>query len=475
LRFSFPVLVTPGANYQTIMPSIGKPSEDGYLVRIDANLVRGDGSVPPVDLIHLHHAVWLAVQPPVAVTPFFGVGEEKTVMTLPDGYGWRVRPVDTWLLNYMIHNLTPVPETVHVVWDVDFVPREPAQRKGIVPAEPLAVEIRRDDRPLFPVFNVQRGFGKRNPATGRRECTYPRDRCAAFDPYGEPQPGNGKGYDFTVPRRLAGTIVSLIGHLHPGGLRDELSIVRTKRGKEVERPLFTFHARYYNRRKPVSWDFGMTVTPPRWRVRVRAGDRLRLNAVYDADYASWYEGMGIVYGFVALGDDTGVDPFRTQRFAHRGRVTHGHLPENGNFGGEFVRALPKRNGPLVRSIDISNFTFGAGDLSRAATAGIPRVRADGFLTFRNYDALVGIWHTITTCRAPCSGTTGVGYPIADASPPLDSLELGWTPPPIDSTQASGQGTDYTVHPRRDGLESGRTYTYFCRVHPFMRGAFKVVK
>jgi len=26
-----------------------------------------------------------------------------------------------------------------------------------------------------------------------------------------------------------------------------------------------------------------------------------------------------------------------------------------------------------------------------------------------------------------------------------------------------------------GFKVGETYTYFCRIHPFMRGAFKVVQ
>jgi hypothetical protein len=28
--------------------------------------------------------------------------------------------------------------------------------------------------------------------------------------------------------------------------------------------------------------------------------------------------------------------------------------------------------------------------------------------------------------------------------------------------------------REDGFQVGQVYTYFCRIHPFMRGAFKVV-
>jgi hypothetical protein len=30
-------------------------------------------------------------------------------------------------------------------------------------------------------------------------------------------------------------------------------------------------------------------------------------------------------------------------------------------------------------------------------------------------------------------------------------------------------------PSKAGLRAGQTVTYYCRIHPFMRGAFKVVK
>ena len=34
---------------------------------------------------------------------------------------------------------------------------------------------------------------------------------------------------------------------------------------------------------------------------------------------------------------------------------------------------------------------------------------------------------------------------------------------------------FSLTPDKAGLQVGQTYTYFCRIHPFMRGAFKVVK
>jgi plastocyanin len=88
------------------------------------------------------------------------------------------------------------------------------------------------------------------------------------------------------------------------------------------------------------------------------------------------------------------------------------------------------------------------------------------LTFRNLDSDDTIWHTITACKEPCNKATGVAYPLANGRVDFDSGELGFGPK--FATAAANRDTWST--PRN--LNPG-TYTYFCRVHPFMRGAFKV--
>ena len=96
---------------------------------------------------------------------------------------------------------------------------------------------------------------------------------------------------------------------------------------------------------------------------------------------------------------------------------------------------------------------------------MPTVKAGPALTFNNTDAPLenGMWHTITSCKAPCDKATGIAYPLADADIQFDSGELGTSGPPT-----AGR-LDWTI-PRN--LPTG-TYTYFCRIHPSMRGAFRV--
>src|SRR5690606_35959461 len=115
---------------------------------------------------------------------------------------------------------------------------------------------------------------------------------------------------------------------------------------------------------------------------------------------------------------------------------------------------------------IEDYVYEFGDFSEGETE-VPLVRAGQSITFDNSpDAPLenGIWHTITSCKAPCNGATGIAYPLADAEVQFDSGQLGDAGQPTAGRLTWETPTD---------LEPG-TYTYFCRVHPFMRGAFRVV-
>ena len=47
------------------------------------------------------------------------------------------------------------------------------------------------------------------------------------------------------------------------------------------------------------------------------------------------------------------------------------------------------------------------------------------ITFDNFDAAdQNVWHSITACKAPCTGSTGIAYPLADADVQFDSGQLG---------------------------------------------------
>jgi plastocyanin len=230
----------------------------------------------------------------------------------------------------------------------------------------------------------------------------------------------------------------------------------------------------------------MTATKPSWRVGLKAGDTLNTTATYDTRKASWYESMGIMVVFYADGIVGGAkDPF-TQRVDTRGLVTHGHLAENDNHGGDPLSGLPDArdllDGTTPTNVDIKGYIYGKGDLSLTGTNGRPPVvRAGGSLKFTNLDATKAMtpsasaYHTITACKAPCSATTGIAYPLANADVQFDSGELGYGP----NLPIAGFGGKFTPAANRNTWKtpkslSAGTYTYFCRIHPFMRGAFRVV-
>jgi plastocyanin len=173
------------------------------------------------------------------------------------------------------------------------------------------------------------------------------------------------------------------------------------------------------------------------------------------------------------------DPF-TSAVDWHGWLTHGQLKENRHHGGEplgLPNAVKLLSGAPVGNVFIKDFIYGRGDLtSTGSRARPPVVQAGRRLRFTNLDALQGqpaqqsIYHTITACRAPCNRTAGIAYPLADADPGLnfDSGELGYGPSGI--TPAAQRNTWKTPKRLRPG-----TYTYFCRIHPFMRGAFRVTR
>src|SRR5205807_6546444 len=103
---------------------------------------------------------------------------------------------------------TPNPQVVWITYDVDYVPANTALARRIVPVHPIWMDVQ--NQKAYPVFDVLQGSGHH----GR--FTYPD---------GAP----------TAPRRNVwtanqdGTLVWTAGHVHPGGLWDDLFVQRGSR------------------------------------------------------------------------------------------------------------------------------------------------------------------------------------------------------------------------------------------------------
>jgi hypothetical protein len=463
LHFRYgPISVKPGSNLILAGPNMEKPSEDGYITRIAPNLKRTDGSIPPTNELHLHHGVWLNASKRDPATPafpfekFFASGEEKTIFTMPKPYGYFVKASDRWIMNYMIHDLVTKPFKVYITYDVDFVPANSATGKKMRPVVPVWMDVQNNH--AYPVFDVKRHSGRNG------KFTYPD-----MDPnaYGGGRPLN----QWKVDR--PGTLVGTAGHLHPGGLYEDLNVARG--GRSVR--LFRSQAKYWDPNGPVSWDMAMTHTPPKWRVHLNQGDVLSVHATYDTKHASWYEAMGIMIAYMSY-DTPGPDPFKTA-VATTGKVTHGHLKENNIYGGR-GRGMPNAAqlpGRFVKNnkIDIQGFKYFPGDLRASGSRSyVPEVKQGQSLQFVNGDGPPGlnfldqISHSITSCSFPCNRSTGISYPIPNGKGGFDSGQLGFGQPGL--TAFNNKQTWDTPANLRPG-----TYTFFCRIHPFMRGAFRVIK
>jgi hypothetical protein len=538
LRFVFgPITVKPGQNDLMIQPTIiEQPRYDGYITRFEPNLIDATGMAPPVETLHLHHGTWLNLPPgdEYGAGPFMASGEEKTIAYWPQGFGMKVLANDVWGFLYMVHNATASPTEVWITYDVDFVKAADAEAIQPDTGRPLITNTKNiwldvgggsfhpetETYPFNPVYNTQKGYGQDGA------CSFPEENCASFNSLGNVSAQQGKdvsqavaGKDWRIPQGFlgpsgVGTLVVMGGHLHPGGLLDRVSLVRDG----VEKDIHISDAVYWNEDdgtkvggKPTSWDFSMTGVSKDigWNILVKEGDIIRLNAVYETDVASWYENMGIVMSWVAPGDTSGVDVFApgvtfnktatgadgngypvTAKYPNghvapdcvpsatnvctRGQITHGQMQENANHGScdinNTCQGLTDKVGPLVERIDMAAFTYGVADFGVINANGIPQVKKNTPLLFTNLDTFDYMWHTATRCKEPCTGPTTVDFPIANGGTGIpgdvmdfDSSELGYGLYPA-------QRMDWTLVPDREG-----TFTFFCRIHPSMRGAFKVVE
>jgi plastocyanin len=467
---------------------------EGFVTRFEPSMVEilPDGQLvtPSVWDLHLHHVVWVAT----GGGPTFASGEEKTHVKLPQGYGIRADADAGWILNYMIHNLTAEGgRQVYLTWEIDWVPQTDPERTDIKRARIQWLDVAGAPQ-LYPVFDAERGFDR----DGDGRFVFPDD--VPTDPS---VPGYEERSKISNSRRWTltndQTLVFGAGHLHPGGLSVDLEVARDGPDPgDVDgddpaevRPLFRSDARYYEPAGAVSWDVSMMATRPSWRIALDAGDTVSINTTYDVARASWYESMGILpLAFANANDDLAKDPFDDEAavramYEEGGILTHGRLPENidAKANKNLKLADPRklrRKGRVPKSgIEIDGFGYSHGGYS--AFRGFPRrlirppvIKPGQTVSFTNLDALSWMadedqaWHSITSCSAPCNRGAGIGYPLARGKIKFDSGQLGFGTG-TSSEVTTGSNT-YTTPPL---TKRGKTYTYFCRIHPFMRGSVRV--
>ena len=469
----------------------------GYVTRFSPSMVEihesGKLTTPSVWDLHLHHVVWVRLA--AGGGPTFASGEEKTIPKFPQGYGIKVGGDETWGLNYMIHNLTAEGgRQIYVTWEIDWVPETDPARTDISPVNIQWLDVAGAPQ-LYPVFDAERGFDSNDDGDFVFPDEVPTDPS---EPGFEERSRISENAEWTVPGG-GRTLIFGAGHLHPGGTSVDLQVARdgpdagSIDGDDPSeiRPLFKSDARYYEPAGAVSWDVSMEATRPDWRISLKGGDTVSIDATYDVSEASWYESMGILPLAVSTADDpVAKDPFDNEAevramYDADPVLTHGRLPENIDAKANKNLRLPdprdlKSRGKVGKSgLKIDGFAYSKGGYSAfrnfpSILMRPPVIGAGKRATFTNKEAVLGqpddeqIWHSITSCKAPCNRGSGIGYPLADGPIKFDSGQLGFG---TTSNQEVTTGSNTFATPPL--TKPGKTYTYFCRIHPFMRGSLRV--
>ena len=111
---------------------------------------------------------------------------------------------------------------------------------------------------------------------------------------------------------------------------------------------------------------------------------MSVHATYDTSRADWYEVMGIMPVAVYNGTDVGGKDAQANDIPQDEVLTHSHLAENDNHGGEatgVANPLSLPSAPVPNStIGIQSFTYQA---DQSAGLSVPTVEPGQSITFHN--------------------------------------------------------------------------------------------
>jgi plastocyanin len=492
-----PYLVPPGWDANRV--DLNLPLASGMVASVEPGMRRAnDGSEPSHQEAHIHHAHWFSSNPGSETDNytyglhdwFFGNGDEETKADFeqrsaadPNGpiYGGHIGPDEPQTIIYMLHNKTAQPLLTYITLEVTFIHGTMEQLNAL------------GDRPYHEVTGVL--FG--------RTFDVPRDPKSKDGTFETPKDDPRGVIEWTSP--ISGTLIGTGSHLHPGGLR----VITENYGPE-ENPcpdtgrgyggtLLLESDAVWRKGVRFSEDFQMEVTNPAFRAPIHKGDRIRIAGVYENKRHAWYTAM-THQGFYIDEQQPPkgrCKPYLIGKAAKLGKKGKKGKKGNGRKGRKGKRIKPwkgvrnrpwghhstdtvcgKRYGadrcsrpekqyePGVETdqVSIVNFQYQPGDMALSGQAGAPvRVKQGTPLQFLNVDQAANIRHSVTTCKWPCNGPYVANYPLPDGV--WDSGTLGY--------DVVDGGSPNPASETPPDLPVGR-YSYFCRIHPWMRGAFEVV-
>jgi plastocyanin len=285
--FDYPVTMDPFEVEQA--QAIQGPEIDGYVTRMSVDVVDANGKAVPINRVMLHHIVFakLGVKHPACDTltafdektklpaagePIYAAGEERQVMELPRGYGYRMRASDKLYMVWMLMNHRAARDDVMIRYTITYETDPAADIKPVRPLWMDVVNCKAD-----PVYDVPGG--------------------------GKPGSVHERKYDLVVPE--SGRIVSGGGHVHGGGI--ETAITQPECGNReimTSRPAWGMPDHPFYTVRPILHEPG-PISMSGWLSEqgfpVRAGQRIRLTSRYDNERPH-VRVMGINLVYLAPGE-----------------------------------------------------------------------------------------------------------------------------------------------------------------------------
>jgi plastocyanin len=484
-----PYVVPPGWDMNRL--DLNVPVPEGMVLSIEPGLrMAEDMTEPSHQVAHIHHAHWFTLNPGSETDNYFGGnadwmfgnGDEETRADFqertaadPKGpvYGSHIDSSEPGPVIYMLHNKTAQTLVTYIALDITFIHGSPEELSELD-----------SGRPYHDITGVL--FG--------RTFDVPRDPSSKDGTFEQPE-DDPKGYiEWTSP--VDGTLIGTGSHVHPGGQR----VISENYGSE-ERPcpdqgngyggtvLLKSDVLAHNGVE-FSEDYQTEVTNPAWRAPIHKGDRIRIAGIYENKKHAWYTAMTHGGFYIDQGEPPKgrCKPYMVGKAGKRwearkkagkkvkplftgvpNRPWSHHATDSvcgKEYGGPPCEKPAKPYEPGVATTDVSivNFQYQPGDMALSGQAGQPvQVKKGTSLRFTNVDQAANIRHSVTTCKWPCNGRYVANYPQADGR--WDSGTLGHDV--IDG------GSPNPVAETPKDLAEGK-YAYYCRIHPWMRGAFEVV-
>ena len=265
--------------FETKLPKlqVRAPHMDGYITKMNATLHYANGRRVSIRKVMLHHIVFLNDGTPNDEPggsckgrkgePFFGTGEEREQLLFPSGYGYRVRARDRWRMQTMLMSHSFQARNVYVQYTFAF------SKKRLTPVRPFWIRANGcvTTQPSYSVQTLSSGLDHRT-------------------------------FHWTVP--MNGRIVAAGGHLHGGAEHMSLTQPGCRDRKLLDTdPLFGPRTDLVYRIRPILHEPGPVGTrffQSKTGIPVRKGEKIDLQADYNADYAR-ARVMSIMHVYVAAG------------------------------------------------------------------------------------------------------------------------------------------------------------------------------